>query len=136
MTGRSAAAVAVAIALAAGSAACSGSSSAAGSSSVALRSTTAICVKLEADSKPLETQTASPSSAQVASELNTASQRFAADVADASDPAVKAGVDKVATTLRTTAAALTSSQSPNVQKLTADLQSAETYLNRICPAAK
>jgi hypothetical protein len=135
MTGRSTASAAVAIVLVAAAAACSGSSSAAGSSP-AITSTAAICVKLEADSAPLESQAASPSSAQVANELNTASQRFAADVANASNPTVKAGVDKVASTLRATATALTSSKSPNVQKLTADLQSAETYLNRICPKPK
>jgi ABC-type Fe3+-hydroxamate transport system substrate-binding protein len=128
MTSRIAASAVLSIAFVA-TAACSSSSS---GTSASPSSTAKICQKLVTDSKPLETQTTTPGTAQITAALNTVATRFTADVANASDPKFKAGVEKVATTLKATATALTSSANPDQTKLTNDLQGAETYLDKAC----
>jgi ABC-type Fe3+-hydroxamate transport system substrate-binding protein len=129
MSRRTAASAAVCFALAVTGAACSSSSS---GTSASPSSTAKICQKLVTDSKPLETQTTTPGTAQITAALNTVATRFTVDVANASDPKFKAGVEKVATTLKATATALTASVNPDQAKLTADLQGAETYLDKAC----
>jgi hypothetical protein len=130
MMSRTAVGAALSAVLAVTGVACSGSSSSGTTASPS--STAKICQKLVADSKPLETQVTTPGIAQITAALNTVATRFTTDVAHASDATFKAGVEKVATTLRATATTLTKSKNPNQATLTANLQGAETYLDKAC----